>query len=60
MEIPDQFCICEKQWHTIDIHDENVMKAAQFTVNAINNFLKKKGAGEKCEILHLKEVIISI
>nr|CRZ25204.1 Bm7123 [Brugia malayi] len=55
MEIPDQFCICEKQWHTIDIHDENVMKAAQFTVNAINNFLKKKGAGEKCEILHLKE-----
>ncbi|VIO98950.1 Uncharacterized protein BM_BM7123 [Brugia malayi] len=57
MEIPDQFCICEKQWHTIDIHDENVMKAAQFTVNAINNFLKKKGAGEKCEILHLKEVV---
>ncbi|KAL3985846.1 hypothetical protein ACH3XW_40330 [Acanthocheilonema viteae] len=57
MEIPDQYCICKKQWYKMDIHNENVTKAAQFIINKINDYLKEKSTDEKCETLHLKEVI---
>ncbi|EFO25716.1 hypothetical protein LOAG_02772 [Loa loa] len=55
MEIPDQFCICEKQWRKTTTHNENVKKAAQFIVDTINDILKRKR--ETCKTLYLKEVI---
>uniref|UniRef100_A0A0R3RXM6 DUF229 domain containing protein n=1 Tax=Elaeophora elaphi TaxID=1147741 RepID=A0A0R3RXM6_9BILA len=57
MEIPDQYCICEKQWQKIDTHNENVTNAAQFIIDKINDYVKEKSAEKKCETLHLKKVI---
>lgn len=60
MEIPDQFCICEKQWYKTDVHNETIKKAAQFIINKINDYVEGKREGGKCEELYLKDVIVSI
>ncbi|VDO25498.1 unnamed protein product [Onchocerca flexuosa] len=58
MEIPDEYCICEKKWYKIDdIRNENVTKAAQFIIDKINDYLKEKHVDEICERLYLKEVV---
>ncbi|VDK82954.1 unnamed protein product [Onchocerca ochengi] len=58
MEIPDEYCICEKKWYKIDdIRIENVTKAAQFIIDKINDCLKAKHVDGICERLYLKEVV---
>uniref|UniRef100_A0A8R1Y239 Uncharacterized protein n=1 Tax=Onchocerca volvulus TaxID=6282 RepID=A0A8R1Y239_ONCVO len=58
MEIPDEYCICEKKWYKIDdIRIENVTKAAQFIIDKINDCLKAKRVDGICERLYLKEVV---
>lgn len=60
MKISDLYCICAQQWRKIDTVNEIVTKAAQFTVDKINEYLKVKHMDGMCETLYLKKVIISI
>ncbi|KAL3997450.1 hypothetical protein ACH3XW_10970 [Acanthocheilonema viteae] len=57
MEIPDEYCICERTWYKSDINSYDVKKSAQFLVIYINNFLKQKNLSGICETLTFVKVI---
>ncbi|VDM92884.1 unnamed protein product, partial [Litomosoides sigmodontis] len=51
MEIPDEYCICERIWHKVDIYGDDAMRAAQILIEDINNSLKQRNVSEICETL---------
>ncbi|VBB34861.1 unnamed protein product, partial [Acanthocheilonema viteae] len=57
MEIPDEYCICERVWHKSDIYGDDATKAAQFLIADINDFLKQKNLNKICETLEFIEVV---
>ncbi|CAG9530704.1 unnamed protein product [Cercopithifilaria johnstoni] len=57
MEIPDEYCICERIWHKSDIHGDDATKSAEFLIAYINDFLKQRNLSRICETLSLIEVI---
>lgn len=57
MEIPEEFCICERIWLKVDVHSDDAMTAAQLIISHINDFLKKKSLIGTCRTLDFIEVI---
>lgn len=60
MEIPDEYCICERIWHKTDIYGDDATKAAQLLISDINDLLKQKNLTKICRTLTFVEVITLI
>ena len=53
--ISDHFCICAQNWASKTVNDENIIKAAQFSINVINELTSS--LRNQCLSLNLKEII---